>query len=278
MLTVVRWIGIVVSTLMVAAGFAWAAESSPQPVDASPAPESSPAPAGAPGIGADQVAPAAKPLAEKVELLSPIDGGPVQGWRITAFVTAGVDTDFAYLNASESYYQKLIATDPRTGYTGYLDDFAPYLKAPLPAKVVEKIKKKLPQMFELGRLEPWDRYAILAQIYIWRGMPAKDIGNAYLRATYTMRGLAISGGERDREQELRKLAIEYLEEAGEKAQFGMDQLPQLKYLIGDLYRRNGKFSKAIDYFDDAMKIKSRPEWLDEMIIRQKARAYGMDDR
>jgi tetratricopeptide (TPR) repeat protein len=269
---------ILIAALFLAAGLVWAADSSPQPApDASPAPPSAPPPQ-SPVAAPDRAEAATVPMAEKVQLLSPIDGGPVDGWKIGAFVTAGVDTDFCYLNASESYYQKLLATDPRTGYTGYVDDFPPNLKTPLSADLVEKIRKKIPKMFDLKRLEPWDRYAIVAQIYIWRKMPAKDIANAYLRATYTMRGLALSSAERDREIELRKKAIQYLLDADEAADFTMAETPQVKYLIGELYRRNAKFDKALDYFNDALKLKNRPEWLDEMVIRQKARAYGYDDR
>jgi len=243
------------------AGLVWAQEPTPAPT---PAPETPP--------------PEKPALAKKIQLLSPIDGGPVEGWEIDQIITRGVDTDFCYLNASDSYYQKLIATDPRTGYTGYPGDFLPNLKQPLPADVIEKVRKKIPKQFDLQKLEPWDRYAIMAQIYIWRKMPEKEIANAYLRATYTMRGLELGESERKRERELRAEAIDYLIEAEEKAQFPLSEAPQVKYLIGELYRRNGKFSKAIRYFEDAVKMKNRPEWLEEMILRQKAHAYAHDDR
>jgi len=247
--------------LLLLIGLAFAADETPAPAapaPAEPAPQSTPA--------------------QAVELICPIDHQPISGWHIEAFATSGVDSDFCYLNASESYYQKLIATCPNDGYTGYEDDFLPLLKNPLPAKVVEKIKVKLPKEFDLKKLEPWDRYAILAQIYIWRGLPEKEIANAYLRATYTMRGLALGRNEKKMEKELRGQAIDYMEEAAAKAQFPLPDVPQVKYLIGDLYRRNGKFSKALRLYDDAAKMKNRPEWLDEMILRQKARAYAYDDR
>jgi tetratricopeptide (TPR) repeat protein len=254
--------------LLVCLSLLWMVNAWAQDDAAEPTPEASPAPPPVEKI---------QPPAEKVALVSPLDNGPVEGWRIEAFSTLGVDSDFCYLNASESYYQKLIATDPRTGYTGYPDDFLPNLKQPLPLKVVEKIKKKIPKMFDLKKLEPWDRYEILARIYIWRGMPEKDIGNAYLRATYTMRGLYYGEAERERERDLRKQAIKYLDRALEKAQFPLSESSQVKYLIGDLYRRNGKFGAAISNFEDAAKMKNKPEWLDEMIIRQKARAYAYDE-
>jgi tetratricopeptide (TPR) repeat protein len=255
---------VLISLWLLFAASVWA-----QTPDATPAPEATPAPT--PAQGEEQ-------LAKKVRFTSPIDGGPVDGWQVETFVTSGVDSDFCYLNASASCYQKLIATDPRSGYTGYAEDFLPNLKAPLPQAVIDNVKKKLPKMFNLAQLEPWDRYAIVAQIYIWRKMPAKDIGNAYLRATYTMRGLALGFDERKREIALRKLAIKYLLRAQDKAEVPLAEIPQLKYLIGDLYRRNGEFKTAIRYFDDAAKIKNRPEWLDELLIRQKARAFAWDDR
>ncbi|MDP8222758.1 MAG: DUF2225 domain-containing protein [Candidatus Lernaella stagnicola] len=219
-----------------------------------------------------------KVLATPIELISPIDKGPVSGWRIDAFTTAGVDTDFCYLGASKSYYEKLIATDPRTGYTGYPGDFYPNLEKPLAPEVVKNIGKILPKEYNLGKLEPWDRYEILAKIYTWRGMPDKDIANAYLRATYTMRGLSLGENERKRVQKMRKLAIRHFKIAMDKADFKLSESPQLKYLIGDLYRRNGQFRKALRYYNDAAKMRNRPEWLEEMIIRQSARAHAYDDR
>jgi len=213
----------------------------------------------------------------KVELVSPVDQQPVSGEVVEAFQTTGVDSDFCYQGASESYYQKLIVTDPRSGYTGYPDDFLPGLKRPLPQRVIDKVKRDLPKRFNLTRLEPWDRYEIMALIYQWRGMPNKEIANAYLRATYTMRGLALGDAEREREIRLRKQAIKYFGRAMKSADFPLAELPQLKYLLGDLYRRNGRFGKAITFFDDAAKMKNRPEWLDELIIRQKARAHAYDD-
>jgi tetratricopeptide (TPR) repeat protein len=252
---------------LLAATLAWAQEATPPP-DATPAPEAKPA-----------EPPPAEQLAKKLQLISPMDNLPVDGWKVETIVTRGVDTDFCYLNASDSYYQKLIATDPRSGYTGYPEDFYPALKSPLSPDVVEKVKKKLPKLFPPpARMEPWDRYEIVAQIYIWRKMPEKEIGNAYLRATYTMRGLALGADERQREHDLRDKAIDYLREAETKAQFSLAESPQVKYLIGDLYRRNGEFKKAIRFFEDAGKLKNRPDWLDEMIVRQRARAYAYDDR
>jgi len=254
-----QWL-VIFFLLVVNLSFAWAQDEAPT------APGTTPAP---PATGE-------KAPAQPVELISPVDGGPVQGWRIEAFSTGGVDTDFCYLNASASYYQRLIATDPRTGYTGYPEDFAPNLREPLSAKVIARIKKELPKKYDLALLEPWDRYEILAQIYIWRGMPAKDIANAYLRATYTMRGLELSEDQRDRENELRREAIRHLERAMDDAQFTLPEIPQVKYLIGELYRRSGDFKKALRYFKDAGKLKNRPEWLDEWIIRQTARAHAYD--
>lgn len=214
---------------------------------------------------------------KKVELISPVDQQPLTAEVVEAFQTSGVDPDFCYIGASESYYQKLIVTDPRSGYTGYVDDFFPELKKPLSAEVLKKIKRDLPKRFDLTKLEPWDRYEIMARIYIWRGLSNAQIANAYLRATYTMRGLALGEKERKREIKLRKQAIKYFKLAMANTEFKLAELPQLKYLIGELHRRNGKFSKAIGFFDDAGKMKNRPEWLDEMLIRQKARAFAYDD-
>lgn len=256
--------------LLLVIGAALAQEADPEATPAEETPEAEPLlPPAAPETRQ-------KPIANQIELTCPIDGEKVVGWEIVAFATIGVDTDFCYLGASQSYYQKLISTCPSCGYTGYREDFPPHLTK-LPEKVVEKIKKKIPKMFDLSKLEPWERYAILAQVYIWRGMPEKEIGNAYLRATYTMRSLTLGRFELRREHELRALAIKYLGKAARKAQFELSAVSQVKYLIGELYRRNGLFKKAIRNFEDAAKIRNRPEWLDELIIRQTARANAYDD-
>ncbi len=254
--------------LILFVAFAWAQDL--PPAEATPAPETTPAPEGMPAP------PQAKPAAEQLEVVCPITGEKTAAWEITAFFSTGVDTDFCYIGASETYYQKMISTCASTGYTGYREDFPPELDN-LPPKVVKNIKKKLPKMFNLEKIEPWDRYAILAQIYIWRGKKNKDIANAYLRATYTMRGLALGAEERKEEIYLREQAIHYLDRAARKAEFPLPELPQVKYLLGELNRRNGHFRKAIGHFDDVGKMKNRPEWIDEMVIRQKAKALAYDN-
>jgi hypothetical protein len=262
------WLVMLVALL---GAFAWAmaqtGEPSPTPAAVSPTPASGP-PA-APGAGR-------QPIAEKIELTCPVCGAKTPGWKITAFVSSGVDTDFCQLGASDTYYQRMIATCPVCGYTGYNDDYPPALSALTP-DVIAKIRKKIPRQFPLAQLEPWDRYSILAQIYLWRGKPVIEVANAYLRATYTMRGLQYGRFDRRQERELRSLAIKHLIKAQEAAQFPLAEASQVKYLIGELYRRNGEFGRAIRYFEDAQKIRTHPEWLDEMIIRQTARANAYDD-
>ncbi len=260
---------ILVASLAIAGAWAWAQTPAPTPPpEETPAAPAEGAPA-APGAGQ-------RSIAEKIELTCPVCGAKTEGWKITAFVTAGVDTDFCQLGASETYYQRLVATCPNCGYSGYLDDYPPSLTS-LPTKVLDRIRKKLPREYDIHLLEPWDRYAILAEIYIWRDKPAVDIANAYLRATYTMRGLSYGRFDRRQERELRSLAIKYLVKAQEQAAFQLGEAAQVKYLIGELYRRNGEFRRAIRYFEDAQKIRNRPEWLDEMIIRQTAKANAYVD-
>ena len=100
------------------------------------------------------------------------------------------------------------------------------------------------------------------------------IGNTYLRGTYTMRNLPLGPELRKKEKKMRAQAIKYLKRAQKKGQFTIEELPRAMYLIGELYRRNERFRTAIKYYENALKIKNRPLWLEEWINEQMAKAYA----
>lgn len=207
---------------------------------------------------------------EEVELTCPVDGGKVKGYKIKSFYSAGTDRDFYQIHAGQALYDLWIACSETSGYCGYIEDFDASITPDVKAKIAEEIKPA----YNLKKLGPWNKYEIAARIYIWRHKPETEIANLYLRGTYTLRNYPAGPALREKERELRKKAIKYLRKAESKGQFPIQELAQAKYLIGELYRRNEKFGKAIKYYNNALKLKNRPDWLETWTHEQLAKAYA----
>jgi tetratricopeptide (TPR) repeat protein len=56
----------------------------------------------------------------------------------------------------------------------------------------------------------------------------------------------------------------------EKSKLKVVELPILNYLLGELFRRQGKYQEAVKYFDIAAKMKDVPAWLKTYIKEQKS--------
>lgn len=208
-------------------------------------------------------------VADEIELICPVDGSKVKGYEIKSFFTTGTDRDLCQLHAGNSLYS-LWVNCSQNGYCGYKEDFGITLSPKIKKMIIERIKPN----FNPDEIGPWDKYEITAKIYELRGKPEVDIANAYLRGTYAMRNVPMGPGLRIKEKYLREMAIKYFRKAETKGQFKLKDLAAGKYLIGELYRRNEKYSKAIRYFEDSLKLKNRPDWLDNWANEQMAKAIA----
>lgn len=213
-------------------------------------------------------------IAQEIEVTCPLDGNPVKVYEIKGFVSTGTDRDFCEKYAGRSLYDLWVSCSESSGYCGYLEDFTVKLSQKQKARLRKKIAKYIRPEYNLKRLKPWDRYAIAAQIYIWLKKPEMEIANAYLRATYTMRKLPLGPQDRELEKELRAKAIKYMKKALRQGQLPLQHMANTNYLIGELYRRNEKFQKAIKYYENTLKFKNREEWVDQWVNEQMAKAYA----
>lgn len=213
-------------------------------------------------------------IAQEINLTCPIDGSPVKAYDIKGFVSTGTDRDFYERYAGQSLYDLWVTCSKSSGYCGYPEDFKVKFSQKEKAVLRKKIAKHIRPAYDLKNLKPWERYDIAAQIYIWRKKPEMEIGNAYLRATYTMRELPLGPTDRNLEKELRAKAIKYMKKALRQGQLPLQHMANTNYLIGELYRRNEKFSKAIKYYENTLKFKNREEWVDSWINEQMAKAYA----
>lgn len=206
---------------------------------------------------------------EEIELTCPIDGSKVKGYEIKAFYTAGTDKDFCQLYAGQNLYDLWVVCSSN-GFCGYNDDFG----KPLSAEIKGMIKEQIKPYYDFSNISPWDKYAIAAKIKVWKKSPEKEIANTYLRGTYTLRSLRLGPNERVKEKILRANAIKYFQKAEKLGQVPYGEISNMKYLIGELYRRNEKYKKAVKYFENALKIKNRPEWVDKWAQEQMSKAYA----
>ncbi|MEO0563220.1 MAG: DUF2225 domain-containing protein [Chloroflexota bacterium] len=88
------------------------------------------------------------------------------------------------------------------------------------------------------------KHAIHAQISCWLGKPAVDVGDSYLRAAWCAQD---ENNLRD-EDEYRLTAISYYKDALNDDALEDKTLPNLTYLVGELYRRVGQTGEAYAWF------------------------------
>jgi len=203
------------------------------------------------------------------DLICPVCGNHVVGYKVGAYNTTGTDRDFCQRGATPTFYRLLVSTCPKCGYTAYADDF----RIKMTDQQKSKIRVISSKFLKKEDVADWDRYDIVAEIMKIRNAKDYDIANAYLRGTYTMRDLPEKNRKLLRiERNLRAKAIRRLLIAVDKASFSVPEQAQIKYLIGELYRRNGRFSAALRHFQYAKAFKIVPLWLKPWIEEQNQKA------
>lgn len=201
---------------------------------------------------------------------------PVCGTKFKDTVTFSMTTfgsyrDFQKQGAIGTYYTEMIISCPSCHFAGYQGDF----DKDVPAEIKEKVKKELKPINPGKALDNVTECEFAAKIYGWKKAKSSTIANITLVGSYLLRGA--KGTENERRMKLQAETCRYLEDALQKGEIEEKQKAAVQYLIGELYRRQGKFDEAITWFNKSLEQKEIPNGLKDWIKEQKKLAEKKDD-
>jgi len=173
--------------------------------------------------------------------------------------TGGSDSEFRprYLGMSPIPY--FIHTCP---HCHFADDSH---KANLSEAEKQKIHKYLEEYcrkHKCSQMKPSEKYEILAQTRELRGLPPLKVAEAYHKAAWMADDEKNSvEAKRFRQQASRRLA-----EALEGREVKEELRPNLTYLVGELHRRTGDFTEALQWFG---RVQAPQPWLAALVKQQR---------
>ncbi len=206
-----------------------------------------------------------------VDFKCPVCGTKVKSMVTLSMTTFGSTRDFQKQGAIGSYYYEMIISCPSCHFAGYQEDF----KKDVPPEIKEKVLKELKPVNPGKPLDNATECEFAAKIYEWKKAESSGIANIYLLGSYFLR--KAGGEEKKRRMEFQAKTCKYLEDALSKGEIKDKQKPAVQYLIGELYRRQGKFDDAVKWFDLSLKQKEIPDGLKDWINEQKKMAEKKDD-
>jgi uncharacterized protein (DUF2225 family) len=199
----------------------------------------------------------------QIELTCPVDKTRFKTIVTMSMTQFGSYLDFQKKGAIGSYYEDIVHGCPTCHFCGTDEDFK---KRPTDA-VVTKVLAELKPVRAGQRPDHVTECIFTAKIYEWEGRKSSEIADQYLIASYLLRSVPASDQERRRE--VQQLAASYFEKALAASEFSGPTRGSVSYLIAELHRRTGQFDAAQTWFDKTSAEKERPDWLDEVIIKQR---------
>ena len=206
-----------------------------------------------------------------VDFKCPVCGTKFKDTVTFSMTTFGSYRDFQKQGAIGTYYREMIISCPSCHFAGYQGDFD---KA-VPREIKEKVIKELKPVNPGKPLDDVTECEFAAKIYEWKKAKSATIANITLVGSYLLKGA--EGTDEQRRIKFQAETCRYFEDALQKGEIEVKNKPAVKYLIGELYRRQGKFDKSIEWFDLALKEKDVPEGLKKWIEEQKKMAEKKDD-
>ncbi len=220
--------------------------------------------------------PARATTLRRVEVTCPVDGEKFFARAVMSTNSVGTDRDLFRRTSGLHAGRVIIWTCPGNFYSGYAKDFRIRLGDNLKRRIREELRpliKGVPP----AALPAWARYELAGRIYEWRGQPPETIAWAYLRATHFLENFrgrgGPGGGETFSLAGLRARAAGWFAKAFEDKGTDEKNRVHIAYITGELFRRAGKFNKAIAWFDRAASLaKGAPPGLRLWIAEQRSLA------
>jgi uncharacterized protein (DUF2225 family) len=205
--------------------------------------------------------------AAEVSFTCPIDktvfGSPV-AYSIT---NEGIKRDLMEVNGAGKYYEHLVHQCPKCHYCGRSEDFETEL-------TVDQVARVQTYLVTHAKRRPDEVQENLLAAKIYDLLGADDYAQAdfFLYASYLLRNKPALATQR-RAYQLKSAEL-YLSK-----EFGLDEASQkvkaqTLYLVGELYRRAGKFDLSTEIFAQADNTAHKPEWLPAFIEEQAALALA----
>jgi hypothetical protein len=208
------------------------------------------------------------------ELACPSCGAKSRSFRPISGTYWGTYTDLQRKSLGIEPSCFLAHSCPECAYTGPDDWF----QAPVPARLKELIRNNLtPLSGEVVREHAWLKFEYTARIAEWKALPPEEIADYYHTAAYLCACLG-SGRPSKQEEIYRKKAIEFLLKALGASTIAEESVPQVTYLIGELYRRIGSRESSATWLKRAERL-ARPhkdlKWLAKLARQQRTRPRNM---
>lgn len=157
------------------------------------------------------------------------------GGRTTDFHTRAAGFDPLYF---------VVSSCTQCGYTDYSETI---IKGEaVPDDIRAHINAELRPIAQAGKVSKPEQYAFMARIFEWKGKPALEIADSYLKAAW----LAADGGGGD-EKAYRQKAIAWYQKVLDTPDDRINPLV-LMYLVGELSRRIGDTATATRWFDEVI--------------------------
>lgn len=155
----------------------------------------------------------------------------------------GRDTDFRSHPVGFDPLYIVVSECPSCGYSDYAQGFTK------PRELSDDVKEQIREAIDPPPAEERRRtsrvYATGAEIAKIRGANATEIADWYLKAAWCSE----DEGDRDAEINYRRLAIEYFQRGLQDETIEGQAVPNITYLIGELYRRVGDEESAHEWFN-----------------------------
>jgi uncharacterized protein (DUF2225 family) len=178
--------------------------------------------------------------------------------------------DFERRGFVGSHYSILVHACPGCGYAAHVDDFKRTVKEETKKKVRTELKLKVP-----GKWDDAAECEAAAIICAWEGGENGKIADIYLNASYLLRGA--KGTEDERRKRFQQSAADYFIKGLKAGEFEGDQRAAVKYLVGEMFRRQGKFEQAVAWYDEALRDPKAADWLEKIGPEQRQMAEKKDD-
>jgi uncharacterized protein (DUF2225 family) len=182
----------------------------------------------------------------------------------------GTYTDFRRRTSGFEPSQFTVHSCPKCGFSGP----DAWFKQALPENIRKFVNENLTPLTKDEQTPPWRKFEYAAQIARWKSSAPDEIADLYLRAAY----VCAADGYPEEEKFNRAQAIEFFRRSIEAGRIPAEQVPNVTYLIGELYRRIGLADDSETWLEKAESLakgRSGLDWLVKLSRQQRTDPQDM---
>lgn len=179
---------------------------------------------------------------------------------------AGTYTDFRRRTRGFEPSQFTVLSCPRCGFSGPEGWF----EGELPEAVRTLVRENLSPLNQDARTSLWRKFEYAARIASWKADPLDAIADLHLNAAY----VCAANGRAEEERVHRVQAIVFFRRSIDTGVIAARHLPNVTYLVGELYRRIGLTDDANIWLERAEVLAGEDidlAWLAKLARQQRTR-------